>query len=424
MKLIYRMIIRIAVMLTIVLGVWSVFFYVAMIDEVNDEVDDSLEDYSEYIIVRALAGEELPSKNNGSNNQYYLREVSADYARQRKAITYEDAMIYIEEKGETEPARILTTLFQNNAGEYFELRVLVPTIEKDDLRSAILGWIVFLYGVLLLTILLISAWLLHRSLRPLYKLLEWLDDYRIGKDNVPLDNPTVITEFRRLNEAARRNAARSEQLFEQQKQFIGNASHEMQTPLAICQNRLEMLIEEESLSERQLEEVGKTLRTLEHITRLNKSLLLLSKIDNGQFSDRVRLSLGEALRRYVDDYKEVYAYRDLTLEVVDGGAFEVEMNETLATVLVTNLLKNAFVHNCDGGRIRIEITPSSLTFRNSGAEEPLEAEHIFERFYQGTRREGSTGLGLAIADSICKLEGLGLRYRFEGGAHCFEITLR
>lgn len=78
MKLIYRIIIRIALMLTVVLGAWAVFFYIAVIDEVNDEVDDSLEDYSETIIIRALAGEELPSKNNGSNNQYYLRKVSKE----------------------------------------------------------------------------------------------------------------------------------------------------------------------------------------------------------------------------------------------------------------------------------------------------------------------------------------------------------
>ncbi len=418
------MIIRIALMLTLVLGVWSVLFYVAMIDEVDDEVDDSLEDYSEYIIIRALAGEELPSKNNGSNNQYYLHEVDEEYARRHPAIVYEDSMIYLAEKGETEPARILTTLFQNDEGQHFELRVLVPTIEKEDLRSAILGWIVFLYGVLLLTILLISAWLLHRSFRPLYRLLRWLDGYRMGKTNAPLENDTNITEFRQLNEAALRNAERGERLFEQQKQFIGNASHEMQTPLAICQNRLEMLVEEENLSEHQMEEVAKTLRTLEHISKLNKSLLLLSKIDNGQFSDRIPLSLNVVLQRYVEDYREVYAYRNIALEVDDRGEFRVEMNETLATILVTNLLKNAFVHNCDKGHIRVEITPSSMTFRNSGGGAPLAAEHIFERFYQGAKKEGSTGLGLAIVHSICKLEGLNIRYRFERGEHCFEVSTR
>ena len=97
------------------------------------------------------------------------------------------------------------------------------------------------------------------------------------------------------------------------------------------------------------------------------------------------------------------------------------MNESLAVALITNLLKNAFVHNVDGGHIRIEITGHSMTFRNSGAGRSLDATHIFERFYQGSKKEGSTGLGLAIADSICKLQHLTLRYYFEKDEHCFEL---
>ena len=329
--------------------------------------------------------------------------------------------VYIVEKEETEPARILTTLFKDDEGQYYELTVSTPTIEKDDLKDAMLGWIIFLYIVLLLTILIVCIWIFHRSMKPLYNLLRWLDAYRIGRPNRPLKNETQITEFRKLNEAAIRNAERSEHIFEQQKQFIGNASHEMQTPLAICRNRLEMLMEDDSLSEAQLEELIKTHQTLEHITKLNKSLLLLSKIDNGQFSDTRTVEFNSMLKRYIEDYKEVYGYREIELTLDEQGIFRAEMNESLAVALITNLLKNAFVHNVDGGHIRIEITGHSMTFRNSGSGRPLDATHIFERFYQGSKKEGSTGLGLAIADSICKLQHLTLRYYFEKDEHCFEL---
>ena len=270
MKLIYRIVIRISLLLILVLGVWAVFFYMAMMDEVNDEVDDSLEDYSEVIIIRTLAGEELPSQNTGSNNQYYLREVTEEYADSREDITYKDSMVYIVEKGETEPARILTTIFKDDENRFYELTVSTPSIEKEDLTAAIRNWMIFLYVALLLVIIVVNVWVFQQSMRPLYVLLHWLDGYRIGSKNKPLENDTQITEFRKLNEAAIRNAERSEQLFEQQKQFIGNASHEIQTPLAICRNRLEMMMEDESLSESQLEELMKTHQTLEHITKLNK----------------------------------------------------------------------------------------------------------------------------------------------------------
>lgn len=423
MKLLYRIAIRISVALSVILTAWAVLFYIAIIDEINDEVDDSLEDYSEAIIIRSLSGVDLPSKDNGSNNQYYLKEVTREYADSHIGISYKDSMVYLPEKQETEPARILTTVFNDEEGRSYELTVSVPTIEKADLESAVLGWIVFLYITLLLTIILINVWVFHRSMKPLYALLGWLDNYRIGKANTPLLNDTKITEFRKLNEAVIRNALRGEQQFEQQKQFIGNASHEVQTPLAICRNRLEMLMEDESLSEFQLEELAKTYRTLEHITKLNSSLLLLSKIDNGQFIDTKEIELNTLFRQYLEDYEEVYAYRDIAVTVEEKGIFRITMNESLAVTLLTNLLKNAFVHNKEGGHIRIEITEHSCTFRNSGVEYSLHTEHIFERFYQGDKKEGSTGLGLAIVDSICKLQHIRLRYYFENGEHCFEFSL-
>ena len=135
---------------------------------------------------------------------------------------------------------------------------MTPTIEKDDLQEAILWWIVYLYLFLLLAILLVNVLVLHRTLRPLYALLRWFDSYTVGGKNAPLVNDTKVVEFRRLNEAAIRNAERAEVLFDRQKQFIGNASHEMQTPLAVCRNRLEMLVGDGSaLSEEQLGEIMK-----------------------------------------------------------------------------------------------------------------------------------------------------------------------
>lgn len=269
----------------LVLSFWAVFFYWAMIEEVNDETDDSLTDYAETIIIRALSDEELPSSSNGSNNQYYLYDVSEEYAQQHPHISYHDEMVYIEEKKEEEPARVLMVIFKTDRGSYKELVVYTPTIEKYDLRQAMLEWIVFLYIILLLSILAVNAGVFQRNMKPLYVLLEWLEQYRLGEKTAPLKNKTQITEFRKLNEATMIAVERSEKQFEQQRLFIGNASHEMQTPLAICQNRLEALMDEGSFTEQQLTELAKTHQTLENLTRMNKSLLLLCKIENHQFSD-------------------------------------------------------------------------------------------------------------------------------------------
>ena len=135
MKLIYRILLRLSLALLAVLTVWTVFFYFTMIDEINDEVDDALEDYSETIIIRSLAGKELPSKNDGSNNSYSIRPITREEARQYPAIEYYDADIYIKEKEETEPARVLRTIFADKDDNYFLLEVSTPSFEKEDLRG-------------------------------------------------------------------------------------------------------------------------------------------------------------------------------------------------------------------------------------------------------------------------------------------------
>ena len=422
MKLFYRVLAHLLTGIFVILLGWAIVFYWGIMEEINDEVDDSLEDYSELVIIRSLAGKELPAHDNGSNNQYFLKEVDASYALSKEAICYRDSMIYIAEKGETEPARILTTIFKDKDERYYELSVYTPTIEKRDLKEAIFQLLIGLFVVLLITILVINVWVFHQSMKPFYILLDWLEKFRLGKKNDVLDNPTHTTEFRKLNEAVSRFASHSEEMFEQQKQFIGNASHEIQTPLAICQNRLEMLMEDETLSEQQMGEIAKTCQTLEYVSKLNKSLLLLSKIDNSQFASVENVCLNEILYRYLCDYQEVYDYKGITLDVHEKNTFNITMNGTLAVVLITNLLKNAFVHNIYKGKIQIEITSSNIRFGNTGKDEHLDEKHIFERFYQGSKKEGSTGLGLAIVDAICRQSQLSIQYQFVKGWHWFDIS--
>ena len=422
MKLFYRVLAHLLTGIFVILLGWAIVFYWGIMEEINDEVDDSLEDYSELVIIRSLAGKELPAHDNGSNNQYFLKEVDVSYALSKEAICYRDSMIYIAEKGETEPARILTTIFKDKDERYYELSVYTPTIEKRDLKEAIFQLLIGLFVVLLITILVINVWVFHQSMKPFYILLDWLEKFRLGKKNDVLDNPTHTTEFRKLNEAVSRFASHSEEMFEQQKQFIGNASHEIQTPLAICQNRLEMLMEDETLSEQQMGEIAKTCQTLEYVSKLNKSLLLLSKIDNSQFASVEKVCLNEILYRNLDDYQEVYDYKGITLDVHEKDTFNITMNGTLAVVLITNLLKNAFVHNIYKGKIQIEITSSNIRFGNTGKDEHLDEKHIFERFYQGSKKEGSTGLGLAIVDAICRQSQLSIQYQFVKGWHWFDIS--
>ena len=420
MKLIYRISLRLSLVLLPLIALWAVVFYFTMVDEINDEVDDALEDYSELIVIRMLSGELLPRMNEGSNNSYTIAPVDENYAAAHPGIDYYAAEVYIPEKEETEPARFLVTIFQDGNGQFYELKVATPTFEKDELLETILWWVVWLYLLLLITVVGTTMWIFYNSMRPLYALLHWLDGYVPGHKTVPVPNNTSITEFRRLNAAAQQAVDRSEELLEQQKQFIGNASHELQTPLAVLGGRMEYMLDHAGLDEQTMGEVIQMQRTLGHIVRLNKTLLLLAKIDNGQFPENTDVDISAMIREQKELYDDIYEERDIRCDMHLTGSFLVRMNESLASVLVSNLIRNAYVHSEAGARIDIRIEGRTLTVSNDGVT-PLDGKHIFERFYQGSKREGSTGLGLALVKAVADSYGLCVGYRFGEEQHIFSV---
>ncbi|MCC8146670.1 MAG: HAMP domain-containing histidine kinase [Bacteroidales bacterium] len=423
MNLIYRITFRISVVLLLLFAIWGTAFYFLIIEEINDETDDSLEDYSEYIITRALAGEKLPEKENGTNNTYYITEVTPEYVKNTPAIQFMDKTVYLQSKGETEPGRILKTIFKDEKDHYYELTVMIPTIEKEDLKQTILFWIIILYIVLLIAIITVNAFVLRRSLKPLYVILDWIDTLAINKDTPPLNVDSEISEFEKLSEALLRSAQRNTEMYEQQSLFIGHASHELQTPIAVAQNRLEMLANDSSVTEKQLEEILKIRNSLENISKLNKTLLLLTKIENQQFPDSKEIHINDMLKELSGDFQEAYGYKNIDLVIHEDTILTIKMNEILASVLFNNLLKNAYIHNDKNGQIIITIHDKGVRFVNTAFSGALNPQYIFQRFYQGSKREGAAGLGLSLVKSICKLYDLEIVYSYEDNMHSFEIKI-
>ena len=439
MKLVYRIVLHLAWVLSLLLAAWAVLFYFALTDRIDRETDDALEARAETAIKQFLSGRALPDSGSG-NDGCLLRSIPDEYAAVRPQEVYTDERIYIPERDAREPVRVLRMLFRDGGGGWHELTVMAPAIEKNELTRALLRWVVSLYLVLLLLLLVVTAWVLHRTMRPLYALLRWLDDYTVGKP-IFLDCYQQLRAVRMLAVwsgvsyavcialvyvlvvlLSRRAIDPVVQASERQKQFIGNASHEMQTPLAVCRNRLEMLVDDaRTLTGEQLAEIAKVQRTLGHLVRLNRSLLLLSKIENGQFPETGPVDVNALVRRTAGELEEIYAYRGMRCTVSDRGRLVVRMNPSLAESVVGNLLKNAFVHGDVPGEVAVEIAPDALRVSNGGAAGPLDAGHIFDRFYQGTKKEGSTGLGLAIVEAVCRLYGLRAEYAYAAGRHCFSI---
>lgn len=403
-------------------GGMGVLFYYAIIDEVMDETDDTLENYSEILINNALMDPSILDTEGTLMSFYKFRPISEEEAEDYDEEFY-DSTVYIESEDEDEPVRVLKTVFRMPDGQFYELELMISILERDDMVEAILWYLGALFLLFLICTSIGTRLILQSVFRPLHRLLNWLQQIQPGKELPVLDNPTKIREFQQLGDAAVDMGNRSYKAYEEQKQFIENASHELQTPLAIVRGKIELLAENESMTEEQLKELDEIYTTLGRAVRLNKSLLLLSRIENGQYTETEDVSVDEVLDELLPDLMDIYEGKKIHLvRTKETEPFVIRCNLSLAQILVSNLVKNSLVHNREGGELHIATTPSSLTIMNSG-EHPLDGEKLFRRFYRSIDgKKDSTGLGLAIARSIALSASLSLTYKWQEGMHLFLLV--
>ncbi len=353
---------------------------------------------------------------------YKFTPISEEEGRHYRQVFY-DATVYIELEDEDEPVRVMCTAFRMPDGQYYELKLMISILERDDMVEAMLWYLGALFLLFLICTSIGIQLVLKGVFRPLHRLLDWLHCIQPGKEVPPLDNPTKIREFRQLSDAALDMGNRSYKAYEEQKQFIENASHELQTPLAIVRGKVELLAESEGMTEQQMEQLDEIYATLGRAVKLNKSLLLLSRIENGQYTEMEDVSVDEILDELLPDLMDIYEHKQVRLiRKREEQPFIIRCNHSLAQILVSNLVKNSLLHNREGGELQVLTTPTSLVIKNTG-DVPLDGEKLFRRFYHGMDgKKDSTGLGLAIARSIALSSLLKLTYEWQNGMHAFRLV--
>ena len=413
---------KLALLLCLLMAVWGVLFYYAIIDEVVDETDDTLENYGEILMESALHDPSILETEGSLMSFYKFTPISEEEGRHYRQVFY-DATVYIELEDEDEPVRVMCTAFRMPDGQYYELKLMISILERDDMVEAMLWYLGALFLLFLICTSIGIQLVLKGVFRPLHRLLDWLHCIQPGKEVPPLDNPTKIREFRQLSDAALDMGNRSYKAYEEQKQFIENASHELQTPLAIVRGKVELLAESEGMTEQQMEQLDEIYATLGRAVKLNKSLLLLSRIENGQYTEMEDVSVDEILDELLPDLMDIYEHKQVRLiRKREEQPFIIRCNHSLAQILVSNLVKNSLLHNREGGELQVLTTPTSLVIKNTG-DVPLDGEKLFRRFYHGMDgKKDSTGLGLAIARSIALSSSLKLTYEWQDGMHTFRLV--
>ena len=321
-----------------------------------------------------------------------------------------------KERG-NEPGRSLITVVHLN-GKTIEVTITKSRVESEDLIRIILLITFGITVVLLLSLLLINRFVLNRLWRPFYSILNRMKAFEVTRMDTIEQEPTKIDEFNELNKSVNAMAERVRQDYKELKSFTDNASHEMMTPLAVINSKLDSLLQTESFTEQQ----GALLEDIYHATgrlsRLHQSLLLLAKIENNLIPDFQNIELKEMVEAKTRQFQELLE-KDRLILTEDLAPVEVKMSRYLADVLLNNLFSNAVRHNVSGGHIHIELNQQALTISNSGKVRQLQNK-IFDRFSKSVDSEGM-GLGLAISKQICNLYGFRIKYHEESGEHVFTV---
>ncbi len=420
MKLLNRSLLYLSLAFLVILGIWSVVFYVNLKDEIRDSIDDGLDNNRLLILQKVKTDSTLLLQNEFGGNNFKIHPVSKQIAFTFND-TYKDTLMYRQNEDDLEPVRILHSAFEHQ-DKYYKLAVISSLVEEDDLIEDSFWSVFWLFIILITSIIIINNVVLRKVWNPFYDILKQLKSYRLDKDETHKNIATKTKEFIQLQDASNALICHSKEAYTSQKQFTENASHELQTPIAIIINKLELLLESKDLKETEAQTIAQVINIADRLKRLNNSLLLLAKIENKQFLEQQSVSINEIAKELLSNYQELADFKNIEINVIESDNLYVHMNASLADMLISNLIKNSIFHNKSDGIITIKITKQQFIINNTGSSSALDPKTIFNRFEKDQTKSQSTGLGLAVCKAICNSYGITLTYDFVEKEHCFAIN--
>jgi len=332
-----------------------------------------------------------------------------------------DTVIFDPIEGENEVFKELNT-FRKVNGKLYHITIRALAVEKEDIVMSIFFSITAIFLLLIGVLYFINKSTATTVWKPFYQNLEILMNFSLKENHkITLRNTGItefITEFDELNAGITRLTEKVVSDYKNLKEFTENASHEIQTPLSVILLNLEEVFQK-NLPEAELIKIYHTYEAAKRLSVLNQHLLLLTKIENGQFAAE-KLFLNKVIQNRLEVFGPLIDSANLRVRFEMQEDFPVKMHEALAETLVNNLLSNAIKHNNEGGTIRISISGNGFEICNTGKEKPLPENEIFNRFVK--KDSSGLGLGLAIVKRICDTHGLKIHYEFSGGRHCFHVT--
>ncbi|RFZ95585.1 sensor histidine kinase [Mucilaginibacter conchicola] len=409
---------RISLLVTIAIIIVTGFVYYLTISYIlTNRVDRDLLVEENEIFAYVKLNKALPQvfKSDGLKIRF-VPSATDDIAR-----SFGNAMFYNEEENEQEAGRMLTSSVKVG-GKTYRIEIIESKVETEYLIRFIFFITLGIILVLLTLLLIINRILVRRLWKPFYRILEGIKLFNLADKNGINPVTSDIDEFRDLNVEVTAMSGRVMNDYQSLKGFVENAAHELMTPLAVINSKLDTLMQVGEMTDKQGEIISEVYHTVGRLKKLNRSMLLLSRIENKLMAERETIDLAEFIDDKLNEFQELLAERGIGISK-DLKPCPVTINRDLLTVMLNNLLGNAILHNTANGQIEIRLNQNELVISNTGANTALNEQKVLQRFYKSPESEGS-GLGLTLVKEICDSYGYLFGYSFEAGLHLFEIKFQ
>jgi signal transduction histidine kinase len=393
------------------------FFYIIK-NKIYEEIDEALVSRRNLILNQLeIKGEKYFNEVTPGDE---IRIIKTN-EKSKKIFWFRDTMIYTPGQKEGEPFRCLTFLTSLDSTVY-KIDILRSATDSFSLRAGIKKSTIIIFLLLLGGGAVLNYFISKKIWKPFYNVLDIIKDYRPAEKQLVNLPQSGITEFRKLTRVIEGFITKIENDFINLKQFTENASHEIQTPLAVIKTKSEILLQHEELNEDVIKEILSINDAAGRLSRLNQALLQLMKIENRQYQVSEKINLGRLLETKLQRLNELISMKNIKLDTSIDNNVSINMNVTLADILVSNLLNNSIKHNIFGGSITICLTHSVLSIINSGEALKTEPAKLFDRFVKESNSNDSIGLGLSIVNQICMTYNFMVSYNYEQPLHEIKIV--
>ncbi len=395
------------------LAFYFVLQYV-LIRQLNETLRAEEQEITEYV----KAHDQLPEIQNTRHQWIEIEKTVTGQAKKKP----QSVSIYNTKEKEWESFRQLE--FTIRAGnQLYKITVNKSETETEDLLQLIILVTVGMIALILLSNYLINRKLVNRLWQPFYDTLQKIAGYQITAQQ-PLSLPgNDIEEIHLLNKSLNTLSQRIQDDYQSLRIFTENASHEMQTPLAIIRSRVETLLQDTEGNEKMIRQLLVIEDAIQKLSKLNQSLLLLTKLENRQFPLTETVQINDILRNKLEEREALLQNKGIRVST-SGEPVLLSFHKHLAEILISNLLNNAIRYTPENGDIHIDLDTEGLRIQNSALNGALDTSKLFQRFYKADQHSDGTGLGLAIIKEICLVTGYTISYRFYDGQHIFLIRFQ